>query len=815
MNRDSSRRPVIPLRDMVVFPRQRAPFVVGRPSSVAAVHAALASDGEVLLLMQRDVDVREPGPGDMFAAGTLARIVQHARQADGTLKLLVEGLGRAQALDVRTAGAEGEAEAHLVAEAEMLADVEPAPAERAELEASLRALLSEHARLPGAPSLEASLALLDSGLPGRACDDAASRLPLPAAEKQRVLEASDPLERMSVLETALLLEGEKSRLDGKIQRQVQKQVEQAQREYLLGEKLKAIHKELGRKSEAAEAQELLERVEKAGLPPEARERAVAELRRLESMASMSAEASVIRAHVEWMLALPWTKRSEEQRDFDLAERVLDEDHHGLARVKERILEFLAVRALRKEPGKGSILCFVGPPGVGKTSLGRSIARATGREFVRVSLGGVRDESEIRGHRRTYVGAYPGRILQMLRRAGTRNPVMLLDEIDKMASDFRGDPTAALLEVLDPEQNSTFSDHYLDVPFDLSEVLFACTANLLQSIPDALRDRLEVLRLPGYTPGEKRAIAERFLLPRQLRESGLGERDVRISTEALDALIDGWTREAGVRGLERELGSICRKAAARVVRATPARASAKPKRRARKPVFELASARDVQALLGPPRFRPLDMERKPEVGLATGLAWTETGGQVLLVEAIRVPGKGKLLVTGQLGDVMQESLKAALTWVRARAARFGLPESFLDTTDVHVHLPEGATPKDGPSAGITMCVAVLSALTGRPVRHDVAMTGEITLRGRVLPVGGVKDKLLAAHRAGVHCAILPADNARDIEDLPAEVRAAMTLTFVTGMDEVVEAALLPIPGDDAPLPLPRAETLPAEGRSAPA
>ncbi len=780
------RWPVIPMRDMVVFPRQRAPFIVGRPSSVEALETALAGRGEILLLMQRDPDVREPGADDVFAIGTVARIVQQSRQPDGTWKLLVEGLTRARIVSVQRAGPpKAGQETRLLASLEALPDREPPHAQRLVAESSLRQALSEHARLPGAPSLESSLALLDSALPGRACDDAAARLPLSGADKQRILEADDPLERMARLEEILLIEAEKWRLDHVLQRQVQRQVDQAQREYLLNEKLKAIHKELGRKSEAAEAQELLEKAEAAGMPQEAKDRVVHEIRRLEAMPAMSAEASVVRSYVEWMLALPWERRSEEQHDFALAAKILDEDHHGLEKIKERILEFLAVRALKAGPGKGSILCFVGPPGVGKTSLGRSIARATGREFARVSLGGVRDEAEIRGHRRTYVGAYPGRVIQMLRRAGTKNPVVLLDEVDKLASDFRGDPTSALLEVLDPEQNATFADHYLDTPFDLSEVLFLCTANVLQAIPDALRDRLEIIRLPGYTPSEKRAIAEAFLLPRQLEECGLKPTDVRLSREALDALIDGWTREAGVRGLERELASLCRKAAARIVRAgTPA------PRPGKKPILDIKRSEQIAELLGAQRFRALEIERSPEIGVATGLAWTEAGGQVLLVEATRLAGKGNLVVTGRLGDVMQESLKAAVTWVRSRADRFNLPEGALDTSDFHVHLPEGAIPKDGPSAGITMALAVLSAITGRPVRHDIAMTGEITLRGRVLAVGGIKEKLLAAHRAGVRAVVLPADNARDLEDVPAEVRDALTLTFVSSMEEVVDEVLLP-------------------------
>ena len=774
-SRKDRSRPVVALRDMVVFPGSRVPFVVGRLASVEAVRAAVEEDSEVLLVMQRDPAIREPAPRDLHSVGTLARIVAETRLSDGNYKLVVEGLCRARITAVV------KEQVHLSAQVVPHRPRSQAVPREDEARTRIQAALDEYAEFRGAPAEEGSVELPATKPLAVACDELVVQLPLESDRKQEVLEAFEPEERIAKVEALLDAEIDTLRIDRHLNREVQRKVSKSQRDFILHEKMKVIREELGLAGGVADLEQLRERLEAAGLPAAAREKADEELARLEVMPSMSAEATVARTWLEWMIALPWKRRSRERRDFDEASAALHEDHHGLDRVKERVLEFLAVRALRKgKPARGSILCFVGPPGVGKTSLGRSIARATGRKFVRLSLGGVRDEAEIRGHRRTYVGAYPGRIIQGLKKAGTRNPVFLLDEVDKMAADFRGDPAAALLEVLDPEQNSSFLDHYLDIEFDLSEVMFLCTANVLHAIPPALQDRLEIIRLPGYSPGEKRAIAERFLLPRQLEENGLDEDRLTVSGEALDGLIDGYTREAGVRGLERELASLCRKVAARVVR--------KPDARVR-----LRTAADLKPFLGAPRFRAREAERAPEVGVATGLSWTAAGGQLLPIEAALHGGKGGLLVTGQVGEVMQESLKAAVTWARSRATELGVPESLFAESDIHVHVPEGAIPKDGPSAGVTLAVAVVSVLTGRPVRSDLAMTGEITLRGRVLPVGGVREKLLAAQRAGLHAVLLPKGCERELEEVPPGELEDLELIVVETMDEVVEQALVPLRG----------------------
>jgi ATP-dependent Lon protease len=764
--------PVIPLRDVVVFPGGKVPFIVGRSASIAAVRAATAGNRQVLLAMQLDADVREPSPSDLHAVGTVGRIVHDLRLHDGNCKLLVEGLYRARATETRVL------EGHLAAAVTPLEVTVLDSPEHQAARTALVAAFGDLVKVKGSSGLETATSLIHGGDLLRGCDELAGQLTCSSSEKQELLETLDATKLLQTVERLVRVEIDRVGLDEKLHRQVQRQVDQAQREYLLTEKMKAIQKELGRKAGEIDVEALDAAVRDSGMPEEAAERARQEIRRLEAMPALSAEATVSRNYLEWLLAVPWTKRSRERKDLQRAQAILDEDHHGLEKVKERILEFLAVRLLLKGPQKkGAILCFVGPPGVGKTSLGRSMARATGREFARVSLGGVRDEAEVRGHRRTYIGAYPGRIIQMMRKAGTRNPVFLLDEVDKMSMDFRGDPSAALLEVLDPESNSAFMDHYLDTPFDLSEVMFLCTANLLDPIPPALRDRLEVVRLPGYTLGEKIAIGERFLVPRQREAHGLEENHVNLSREALQGLVESYTREAGVRNLDREIANVCRKVATRVVRDPATR-------------VELTGLEDLKALLGSPRFRPDVAERAPQVGVAMGLAWTELGGQVLIVEATRVRGRGKLLVTGRLGDVMQESLQAAVTYVRARSEELGLSEDAFRREDIHVHVPEGATPKDGPSAGITLATAVASALSGRAVRHDVAMTGEITLRGHVLPVGGIKEKLLAAHRVGVRDVILPRENASDLEDVPQDVRAELHVSLVESMDEVLSLALLP-------------------------
>jgi ATP-dependent Lon protease len=587
------------------------------------------------------------------------------------------------------------------------------------------------------------------------------------------------------------IEIEKLNVDRTIQGRVKRQMEKAQKEYYLNEKIKAIQKELGR-GEKSEIDELKKRIETAGMTKDALEKAMAELKRLENMPPMSAESTVSRNYLDWLLAVPWKKKSKEIRELKFAEKVLESDHYGLEKIKERILEFLAVRRLVKNP-KGSILCFVGPPGVGKTSLGMSIAKATGRKFVRLSLGGVRDEAEVRGHRRTYIGALPGQIIQMMKKAGTRNPVFMLDEVDKMSTDFRGDPSSALLEVLDPEQNFMFMDHYLDVEYDLSQVFFIATANVLHTIPPALQDRMEVIRLSGYTEYEKLEIAKRFLVPKQMEQTGLSGKQIEFTDGGLTGLIQYYTREAGVRNLEREIGNICRKTARKVVNHDTAQTKSKSDL-----PLEVVTGEKLSDLLGPNKFRDLTTDKKPEVGAAVGLAWTEVGGQILTTEATLMEGKGKLTVTGKLGDVMQESAQAAMSYIRSRAHQFGLPRDFYRNLDVHLHIPEGAIPKDGPSAGITIATTICSALTKVPVRGDIAMTGEITLRGRVLPIGGLKEKLMAAHRHGIFEAIMPADNQKDLPDIPDNIRNVMKLHFVENMDEVLKIALT---GEITALPMP--------------
>jgi ATP-dependent Lon protease len=637
--------------------------------------------------------------------------------------------------------------------------------------------------------------------PGKLADTVGANLQLTIEEKQELLEIFDPIDRLTRVAEMLDIEIEKLNVDRTIQGRVKRQMEKAQKEYYLNEKIKAIQKELGR-GEKSELDELKKRIETAGMTKDALEKALAELKRLENMPPMSAESTVSRNYLDWLLAVPWKKKSKELRDLKFAENVLETDHYGLEKIKERILEFLAVRRLVKNP-KGSILCFVGPPGVGKTSLGMSISRATGRKFVRLSLGGVRDEAEIRGHRRTYIGALPGQIIQMMKKAGTRNPVFMLDEVDKMSMDFRGDPSAALLEVLDPEQNFMFVDHYLDVEYDLSQVFFIATANVLHTVPPALQDRMEVIRLSGYTELEKMEIAKRFLVRKQMEQTGLGKDRIEFADDGLNGLIQYYTREAGVRNLEREIGNLCRKVARQVVNSE----SGKEKKTVSKVVM---TGDKLPELLGPWKFRDLQIEKKNEVGAATGLAWTEVGGQLLTVECTLMEGKGKLTITGKLGDVMQESAQAAMSYIRSRAHQFGLPRDFYRNLDVHIHVPEGAIPKDGPSAGITLATTICSALTRIPVRGDVAMTGEITLRGKVLGIGGLKEKLMAAHRHGILEVIVPRENEKDLPDIPDAIKRTMKLHFVDSMDEVLKIALerglvaLPMPA-----PIPAVGVQPAE------
>jgi ATP-dependent Lon protease len=639
-------------------------------------------------------------------------------------------------------------------------------------------LFEQYVKLQQSLNYETMIAAVRTDEPAKLADTIAANVQLEIPEKQELLDIFDPAERLLRVADVLDVEIEKLNMDRSIQSRVKRQMERAQKEYYLNEKIKAIQKELGR-GEKNEFDDLKKKIETAGMPKDVQEKAIQELKKLEAMPPMSAESTVSRNYLDWLLAVPWKKKSKETRSIDRAEKVLNEDHYGLEKIKERILEFLAVRQLVKNP-KGSILCFVGPPGVGKTSLGMSIAKATGRKFVRMSLGGVRDEAEIRGHRRTYIGALPGQIIQSMKKAGTKNPVFMLDEVDKMASDFRGDPASALLEVLDPEQNTSFQDHYLDVEYDLSEVLFVATANVLHTIPPALQDRMEILRLHGYTEAEKLEIAKQYLVRKQRENTGLTDKNVVFTDDAITEIIRSYTREAGVRNLEREIGNICRKVARRVVKS-----GAKHK--------EELTAANVADFLGVPKFRDSQVHEKSEIGLVTGLAWTEVGGSILPAEVQILDGKGKLTLTGQLGDVMQESAQAALSYVRSRASHLGLPRDFYRNVDIHVHVPEGAIPKDGPSAGITLATALASALAKIPVRRDIAMTGEITLRGKVLPIGGLKEKLLAAHRAGIFEAILPRDNEKDLADLPENLKTAMKLNFVDSMDEVLHLAL------EGPLP----------------
>ncbi|HQT93518.1 MAG TPA: endopeptidase La [Thermoanaerobaculaceae bacterium] len=764
--------PVVPLRDMVVFPRMKSAFVVGRPASVAALQRALEeADKRIFLVAQRDPQQDEPGEGDIFAVGVVATILQHVTFPNGTIKVGVEGVMRGRWTQIHQRPGAG-----YEAEVELLPSQPVADPKVSRYLANLTNLFQQYARLSQQIGVEGVLAELRTEDPDLFADTLAAALPVATPEKQKLLEVTNPLDRLQQLNDLLDMEVEKLNIDRRLNAKVKKQMEKAQREYYLSEKIKAINDELGRTDSKEEFEELAKKIEAAGMPKEVEEKAVAELKRLEGMAAMSAEATVSRNYIDWLLGVPWKKATREIRNIKRAEEVLEADHHGLEKVKERILEFLAVRQLVTKT-RGTILCFVGPPGVGKTSLAKSIARATGRKFVRLSLGGVRDEAEMRGHRRTYIGAFPGQIIQMMKKAGTVNPVFLLDEVDKLGADFRGDPAAALLEVLDPEQNHAFVDHYLDVEYDLSRVFFIATANITHTIPPALQDRMETIHLSGYTHVEKLQIAQRFLVKKQIEQQGLSRFKVSFEDAAVALLVERYTREAGVRNLEREIASVCRKLAREVLKKkTPAGA-----------VIAVTPER-IGELLGKPRFRITKAGERSEVGVATGLAWTEVGGEILGTEVSLMRGKGTLTLTGQLGDVMQESARAALSYVRARAVQLPLPADFFETRDIHVHVPEGAIPKDGPSAGITMAMALLSAVVGVPVRQDLAMTGEITLRGKVLPVGGIKDKVLAAFRSGIREVILPEENEKDLEEIPEEVRNAIQFHLVKEMDEVIPVAL---------------------------
>src|SRR6266496_3860460 len=763
--------PIVPLRDVVVFPHMMMPFVIGRPSSTRALEHALLKDKRIFLAAQHDASVDDPRPEDIYTMGCVANVVQSLKLPDGNIKVLVEGLDRARAVEWKEdKGFYRVVVKVLPKHKDLTGDVEGTMTR-------VVSLFEQYVKLSNNLHYDAMIAAVRVDDPGKLADTIAAHLLVGVDEKQNLLEIISPIERLNRIAGILEIEVDKLQVDRRIQSRVKKQMEKAQKEYYLNEKMKAIQKELGRKDEKGnEVDELKKKIEQAKMPKDVEEKAIQELKRLEAMPPMSAEATVSRNYLDWLIAVPWARKTRERKDLLAAEKILNDDHYGLEKVKERIVEFLAVRQLVNNP-KGPILCFVGPPGVGKTSLAKSIARCTNRKFVRLSLGGVRDEAEVRGHRRTYIGAFPGQIVQMMKKAGTRNPVFLLDEVDKMSMDFRGDPSAALLEVLDPEQNHSFTDHYLDVEFDLSSVFFIATANVLHTIPQALQDRLEVIRLPGYTEREKIEIAQRHLIPKQVKSHGLQDKNVGFAEEALQELVRKYTREAGVRNMEREISTIFRKVARKVVLEG-------------KDYRGDVTLGNLNDYLGVPRYRYTQQEEHNEIGMATGLAWTEVGGEILPIEVTLMPGKGALRLTGKLGDVMQESAHAAMSFVRSRAEDYGIPKDFNRRLDVHIHVPEGAIPKDGPSAGITMCTALVSALSKIPVRRDVAMTGEITLRGKVLPIGGVKEKLLAAHRIGVTTIVLPRENEKDLADVPKNVLDALQVVLVSHIDEVLKIALAP-------------------------
>lgn len=762
--------PLLPLRDIVIFPYMVTPLFVGRPKSIQALEWAMEKDKQVFLATQKDPKVDDPEESDIFDIGTIGQIIQMLKLPDGTVKVLVEGKVRGRILSF-----ENRDECYFVRATVR----EDAPVVSAEIEALLRSVRDAFENYIGlSKKVPAEMLSSVAGIndPGRLADTVIAQVNVRISDKQEILAISDPCQRLETLFSLLEREVEILQIEKKIRNRVKSQMERSQKEYYLNEQMRAIQKELGDKDEfKQELRELEEKIQKKRMSKEATEKATAELRKLRMMSPMSAEATVVRNYIDWLVSLPWRKGTRDQLDLARAEDVLEADHYGLEKVKERIIEYVAVQSLVKQI-RGPILCLVGPPGVGKTSLGRSIARAVGRKFVRMSLGGVRDEAEIRGHRRTYIGAMPGKIIQGLRKVGVKNPVFLLDEIDKMSTDFRGDPSSALLEVLDPEQNVNFGDHFLDVDYDLSDVMFIATANTLHSIPGPLRDRMEIIRIEGYTEEEKLNIARRYLLPKQQEAHGIPEGLVKLPDATLFEIIRRYTREAGVRSLEREVANIFRKIARDVVKAKD-----------KKKVFTINTPQ-VKKYLGVPRYTYGVKEEATLPGLVTGLAWTEVGGELLTIETTVLPGGGKLTVTGKLGDVMRESAHAALSYIRSRWQELGLEKNFYAKLDIHIHVPEGAIPKDGPSAGITMASALASVLTGRPVSGDLAMTGEITLRGRVLAIGGLKEKLLAARRAGISRVLIPLENAKDIEEVPLQVRKELTILPVGHMDQVLEEAL---------------------------
>ncbi|HHN65932.1 MAG TPA: endopeptidase La [Nitrospirae bacterium] len=762
--------PVLPVRDIVIFPYMIIPLFVGREMSIKAIDQSLSTNRLILLVTQKDLNIENPTPDDLYRVGTVGLIMRMLKLPDGRVKILVQGVTKARVLDISVK--ENYFQAHI----EKLEDLKPAEI-TLEIEALMRTVKEQLDRAVSLgktilPDIMVVIENLDD--PGRLADLIASNLGLKTEQAQEILEISDPVERLKRVSEVLGREIELLRVQQKIQTEARGEIDKTQREYFLREQLKAIQRELGEIDERAEEiNEYRKKIEAAKMPEKVLKEAEKQLKRLEKMHPDSAEAATVRTYLDWLVELPWSKSTRDNLDIKKAKKVLDEDHYDLEKVKERILEYLSVRKLKSKM-KGPILCFIGPPGVGKTSLGRSIARSLGREFVRMSLGGVRDEAEIRGHRRTYVGALPGRIIQGIKQAGTNNPVFMLDEVDKIGMDFRGDPSSALLEVLDPEQNNAFVDHYLGVPFDLSKVMFITTGNIVDTIPGPLRDRMEIIYLSGYTEEEKLGIARNYLLPKQLEEHGINEKILTVTDSALRMLISQYTREAGVRNLEREIANLCRKVAKQI-------AEGKKKR------FVITS-RNLQKYLGVPKYLPEEEMKEDEVGVATGLAWTESGGDIIYVEATIMKGRGNLTLTGQLGDVMKESAQAALSYIRSKAKELGIKEETFSRTDIHIHVPAGAIPKDGPSAGITMATAIASALTGRPVDKRIAMTGEVTLRGRVLPIGGLKEKALAAKRMGIHRVIIPKRNEKDLEDIPKYVKKDMEFILVEKMDEVLKIAL---------------------------
>ena len=762
--------PLLPLRDVVLFPYMMMPFIVGRGASVKALEAGLRMKKKIFFASQKDAHLDTPSIDDIYSLGTIGNVVQNLKLPNKNQKVLVEGIDRARVVDFRMTD-----EGFYEVTVKLIKKQFKVSPNIEKLTNRVISLFEKYIKFSNNLTYETMISAIRIDDPNRLGDTIAAHLAIKVEEKQNLLEIVNAEERLIKISEILEFEIDKLKVDRKIQNKVRKQMESAQKEYYLNEKIKAIHSELGGKEgKFDEFEELRKKIKEARMAGEAERKAEEELKRLEVMPAMSAEATVSRNYLDWLLAVPWYKKTRESRDIKRAHKILEEDHYGLEKIKERILEFLAVRQMVKNV-KGSILCFVGPPGTGKSSLATSIARATGRKFVRISLGGVRDEAEIRGHRRTYIGAFPGQIIQMMKKAGTKNPVFLLDEVDKMSMDFRGDPSAALMEVLDPEQNNTFVDHYLDVEYDLSSVMFITTANIRHTIPRPLQDRMEILQLSGYTVREKLAIAQRHLAEKQIAFHGLKKHKLRFQDEAIEEIIDHYTREAGVRNLEREIANICRKIVKQIVQ---------KKRR----FPRVITKKQVAKYLGVPKFRRSKLDDEDEVGVVRGLAWTENGGELMGTEVSIMSGKGNLNLTGQLGEVMQESAKAAYSYIRSKAQSLGLSKNFYKNIDIHIHVPEGAIPKDGPSAGITLATALVSALIGIPVKHTIAMTGEITLRGKVLPVGGVKEKLLAAHRNGIKTIILPSQNEKDLIDIPQDILKSMELKMVRKMEEVLEIAL---------------------------